>query len=125
MSFRTLSEAEGEGIRYYSLTSMLLTSTLALLALAAIPGKPRSHIPADQLNDIATILAHDEGWPMSDPDYTLDPMHPDTDDGFDSIGIYKKPTSSACTPSTPPPAKSSTSSAAARSSASTTSSRSN
>jgi len=69
---------------------MLLTSTLALLALAVQPEKPRPHIPANQLTDIATILAHDEGWPLSDPDYTLDPMKPDTDDGFDSIGIYKK-----------------------------------
>ena len=69
---------------------MLLTSTLALLALAVPPEKSRPHIPADQLNDVATILAHDEGWPLNDPDYTLDPMHPDTDDGFDSIGIYKK-----------------------------------
>jgi len=69
---------------------MLLTSTLALIALAVPPEKPRPHISASQLNDIATILAHDEGWPLGDPDYTLDPMHPDTDDGFDSIGIYKK-----------------------------------
>ncbi len=69
---------------------MLLTSTLALLALAVPPEKPRPNIPANQLNDIATILAHDEGWPLGDPDYTLDPMKPDTDDGFDSIGIYKK-----------------------------------
>jgi hypothetical protein len=69
---------------------MLLTSTLALIALAVPPEKPRPHISATQLNDIATILAHDEGWPMGDPDYTLDPMRPDTDDGFDSIGIYKK-----------------------------------
>ena len=69
---------------------MLLTSTLALIALAVPPEKPRPHISASQLNDIATILAHDEGWPLGDPDYTLDPMHPDADDGFDSIGIYKK-----------------------------------
>ena len=69
---------------------MLLTSTIALLALAAQPTKSTQHIPVPQLNDIATILAHDEGWPLGDPDYTLDPMHPDTDDGFDSIGIYKK-----------------------------------
>jgi hypothetical protein len=69
---------------------MLLTSTLALIALAVPPEKPRPHISATQLNDIATILAHDEGWPLGDPDYTLDPMRPDTDDGFDSIGIYKK-----------------------------------
>ena len=69
---------------------MLLTSTIALLALATQPDKPRPHISASQLTDIATILAHDEGWPLGDPDYTLDPMHPDTDDGFDSIGIYKK-----------------------------------
>jgi hypothetical protein len=69
---------------------MLLTSTIALLALAAHPEKPRPHIPANQLADIATILAHDEGWPLADPDYTFDPMHPDVDDGFDSIGLYKK-----------------------------------
>jgi hypothetical protein len=69
---------------------MLLASTVALLALAVPPEKPRPHIPAQQLTDIATILAHDEGWPLGDPDYTLDPMTPDTDDGFDSIGVYKK-----------------------------------
>jgi hypothetical protein len=69
---------------------MILTSTLAFIAFAAQPAKPRPHIPASQLNDIATILAHDEGWPMGDPDYTLDPMKPDVDDGFDSIGVYKK-----------------------------------
>ena len=69
---------------------MLLTSTLALLALAAQPEKPRTHLPASQVIDIATILAHDEGWPLGDPDYTLDPMKPDVDDGFDSIGVYKK-----------------------------------
>jgi hypothetical protein len=68
---------------------MLLTITLALLFLAP-QEKPRPHIPANQLNDIATILAHDEGWPLGDPDYTLDPMKPDVDDGFDSIGVYKK-----------------------------------
>jgi hypothetical protein len=69
---------------------MLLTSTIALLALAVQPEKSRPHIPANQLADIATILAHDEGWPLTDPDYTFDPMHPDVDDGFDSIGLYKK-----------------------------------
>jgi hypothetical protein len=69
---------------------MLLTSTIALLALAVQPEKPRPHIPANQLADIATILAHDEGWPLGDLDYTFDPMHPDVDDGFDSIGLYKK-----------------------------------
>jgi hypothetical protein len=68
---------------------MLITSTLALLLLTP-QEKPRPHIPAEQLNDIATILAHDEGWPLGNPDYTLDPMKPDTDDGFDSIGVYKK-----------------------------------
>jgi hypothetical protein len=69
---------------------MLLTSTIALIALAVQPEKPRPHIPANKLADIATILAHDEGWPLGDPDYTFDPMHPDVDDGFDSIGLYKK-----------------------------------
>jgi hypothetical protein len=69
---------------------MLLTSTIALFAIAAQPPKPRPHLPASQVSDIATILAHDEGWPMGTPDFTLDPMKPDVDDGFDSIGIYKK-----------------------------------
>jgi len=62
---------------------------LAILLLIAEPPQP-THIPPNQLNDIATILAHDEGWPLSNPDYTLDPMKPDADDGFDSIGVYKK-----------------------------------
>jgi hypothetical protein len=69
---------------------MFLTSALALLFLAPPQDKPRPPIPASQLNDIATILAHDEGWPLGNPDYTLDPMKPDVDDGFDSIGVYKK-----------------------------------
>src|SRR5271168_3874097 len=69
---------------------MLLTSALALLLTAQPPEPPRPHIPPTQLNDIATILAHDEGWPLGNPDYTLDPMTPVADDGFDSIGIYKK-----------------------------------
>ena len=69
---------------------MFLTTALTLLIFAAQPASPRPHIPASQLNDIATILAHDEGWPLGNPDYTLDPMKPDVDDGFDSIGVYKK-----------------------------------
>lgn len=69
---------------------MLLTSTLALLSFAVQPAAPRPHLPASQVNDIAIILAHDEGWPLGNPDYTLDPMKPDVDDGFDSIGLYKK-----------------------------------
>jgi hypothetical protein len=69
---------------------MFLTLALTLLSFTAQPAVARPHIPATQLNDIATILAHDEGWPLNDPDYTLDPMKPDVDDGFDSIGVYKK-----------------------------------
>jgi hypothetical protein len=69
---------------------MLLTSALTLLLLFSPQDKPRPHLPASQLNDIATILAHDEGWPLGNPDYTLDAMKPDVDDGFDSIGVYKK-----------------------------------
>ena len=69
---------------------MFLTTALTLLIFAAQPASPRPHIPASQLNDLATILAHDEGWPLGNPDYTLDPMKPDVDDGFDSIGVYKK-----------------------------------
>src|SRR5580692_9531537 len=60
------------------------------LTISAQPAAPGPHLPASQVSDIATILAHDEGWPLGDPDYTLDPMKPDVDDGFDSIGVYKK-----------------------------------
>jgi hypothetical protein len=59
-------------------------------SVPAQPAPPRPHISASQLNDIATILAHDEGWPLGNPDYTLDPMIPAADDGFDSIGVYRK-----------------------------------
>ena len=69
---------------------MLLTTAFAFFAFAAQPAASRPHLPTQQLNDIATILAHNEGWPLGDPDYTLDPMKPDVDDGFDSIGVYKK-----------------------------------
>jgi hypothetical protein len=69
---------------------MLLISTLAILFLATPQENPRSHIPVSKLNDIATILAHDEGWPLGNLDYTLDPMIPVDDDGFDSIGVYRK-----------------------------------
>jgi hypothetical protein len=69
---------------------MFLASAFALLAFVAQPAKPHPHIPVSQLNDIATILAHDEGWPLGDPAYTLDPMIPVDDDGFDSIGVYRK-----------------------------------
>ena len=69
---------------------MFLTVALAILTFAAQAAPQRPHLPASEVVDIATILAHDEGWPMGDPDYTLDPMKPDVDDGFDSIGVYKK-----------------------------------
>ena len=69
---------------------MFLTATLVLFALATQPAKSTPHIAVSQLNDIATILAHDEGWPLGNPDYTLDIMQPVDDDGFDSIGLYHK-----------------------------------
>ena len=69
---------------------MLLISALTVLFLATPQENPRPHLPVSQLNDIATILAHDEGWPLGNPDYTLDLMRPVDDDGFDSIGIYRK-----------------------------------
>jgi hypothetical protein len=69
---------------------MFLTATLVLFALATQPAKSTPHIAVSQLNDIATILAHDEGWPLGNPDYTLDLMKPVDDDGFDSIGLYRK-----------------------------------
>ena len=68
---------------------MILAPSLALLLLTKSPANPRPHISPTELTDIATILAHDEGWPLGDPDFTLDPMKPAVDDGFDSIGIYK------------------------------------
>ena len=69
---------------------MLLISALAILFLTTPQENPRPHLPASQVNDIATILAHDEGWPLGNPDYTLDIMRPVDDDGFDSIGVYRK-----------------------------------
>ncbi len=69
---------------------MLLSAVLGFFLFTAPQASSRPHLPATQLNDIATILAHDEGWPLGNPDYTLDPMTPDADDGFDSIGVYKK-----------------------------------
>src|ERR1700729_4445190 len=69
---------------------MLLTLALTFFVSIAQSALPRPHNPISQLNDIAIILAHDEGWPLGNPDYTLDPMTPVADDGFDSIGIYKK-----------------------------------
>ena len=72
------------------LLAILLAASLTPSSLIAEKSPLPPHIPANQLNDIATILAHDEGWPLGNPDYTLDPMTPDTDDGFDSIGVYKK-----------------------------------
>lgn len=69
---------------------MFLASILALLTFATPSSKPRSHLPATGLADVATILAHDEGWPLANPDYTFATMTPDVDDGFDSIGLYNK-----------------------------------
>jgi hypothetical protein len=69
---------------------MLLTTALAFLAFTPQSAPTRPHIPVSKLNDIATILAHDEGWPLGNLDYTLDPMIPVDDDGFDSIGVYRK-----------------------------------
>ena len=70
---------------------MLLFPVFAFLLLVSPQENPRpQHLPVSQLNDIATILAHDEGWPLGNLDYTLDLMKPVDDDGFDSIGIYRK-----------------------------------
>src|SRR5260370_27868524 len=69
---------------------MLLVPVFAYLLLISPQENPRPHLPAPQANAIATILAHDEGWPLGNPDYTLDLMKPVDDDGFDSIGVYRK-----------------------------------
>jgi hypothetical protein len=69
---------------------MLLIPVFAFMLMVAPQQNSSQHLPVSQLNDIATILAHDEGWPLGNPDYTLDIMRPVDDDGFDSIGIYRK-----------------------------------
>ncbi len=69
---------------------MLLSTTLALLALTAQTGNARPHLPAAQVAAIARRIATDEGWPIAEKGYTFDPMLPTADDGFDSIGLYKK-----------------------------------
>src|ERR1700677_4736317 len=69
---------------------MLLTTTLALLTFIAPQQKPRPHIPSAQLANIAKKIATEEGWPITEKEYTFDPMLPTVDDGFDSIGLYHK-----------------------------------
>lgn len=75
---------------YSSFFVIVLATILASPTVVVAQSSLQPHLPANQLNDIATILAHDEGWPLGDPAYTFDPMKPDVDDGFDSIGLYKK-----------------------------------
>jgi hypothetical protein len=80
-------------MRHAHLHARFFPIVLAMISMSAsllVGQSPPPRILSAELSDIATILAHDEGWPMGNPDYTLDPMTPDTDDGFDSIGIYKK-----------------------------------
>jgi hypothetical protein len=72
------------------IVAVALGIMLAPAAVLSAQSHATPHIPANELNDIATILAHDEGWPLGNPDYTLDPMTPVADDGFDSIGVYRK-----------------------------------
>jgi hypothetical protein len=69
---------------------MILIPTVALLVLAVPPEKPRPHLSSAQLVNLGKRLARDEGWPIDQKGYTLDPMKPDIDDGFDSIGVYRK-----------------------------------
>jgi len=69
---------------------MILVPALALLFLSPAKEDPRPHVPATRLAKVAHQLAIDEGWPIDQQGYTFDPMLPTTDDGFDSIGLYKK-----------------------------------
>ncbi len=66
---------------------MLLTPIIALLTLAPPPPAPLS---TPDLIDTAHKLARDEGWPIEQAGYTFDVMQPATDDGFQSIGLYRK-----------------------------------
>jgi hypothetical protein len=59
-----------------------------LFALALQQPAPVT-IPTPELLATARKLAHDEGWPIDQKGYTLDPMQPATQDDFYNIGLYR------------------------------------
>jgi hypothetical protein len=67
---------------------MLLTPLLMLFALANPQPAPLELSNAELL-DTAHKLARDEGWPIDQKSYTLDPMQPMRAEEFYSIGLYR------------------------------------
>jgi hypothetical protein len=68
---------------------VLLTPIIALLALALPAQPPLATIPGPELLATAHKLAVDEGWPVDQKGYTLDPMQPAAEESFYSIGLYR------------------------------------
>ncbi|NYF79730.1 hypothetical protein [Granulicella arctica] len=68
---------------------MLLSPILALLAFALPPQQQPAALSTAELIDTAHKLALDEGWPIDQKGYTLDPMQPMRDEDFYSIGLYR------------------------------------
>lgn len=61
-----------------------------LFALAAPQPQPALiNLTQAELIDTAHKLAVDEGWPIDQPGYTLDPMQPLREEEFYSIGLYR------------------------------------
>lgn len=69
---------------------MLLMPIIVLFAMAMPPQQSAPlALSNTELIDTAHKLALDEGWPIDQKGYTFDPMQPDKDDGFYSIGLYR------------------------------------
>jgi hypothetical protein len=68
---------------------MLLSPILALLAFALPPQPHSATLTTADLLGTAHKLARDEGWPIDQKGYTLDPMQPVADESFYSIGLYR------------------------------------
>jgi hypothetical protein len=52
-------------------------------------GSPMLTISGPELLETAHKLALDEGWPVDQAGYTLDPMQPAADESFYSVGLYR------------------------------------
>jgi hypothetical protein len=66
----------------------MLLPKLLLLAVA-LQTAPPATLSTPELLAAARTLAHDEGWPIDQKGYTLDPMQPATQDDFYNIGLYR------------------------------------
>jgi hypothetical protein len=69
---------------------MFLTPILMLFMLAAPQPQPAMlDLSNGELIATAHKLALDEGWPIDQPGYSLDPMQPMREEEFYSIGLYR------------------------------------